>query len=267
LSAEAPAAAPRLRNPLDLAGKVGLVTGVANDRSIAYGCARAARCAGADLVITHLDARSTPWVAPVARALDVERMTLDIADDAQLDAVLHHIEERWGKLDFVLHAMAFAAKEDLHGRVADCSRGGFARMMDVSVHSFLRLANRAEPLMRDGGTLVTLSYLGAEKVVPHYNVMGLAKAALEAATRYLAAEMAPAGIRVHALSPGPVATRSASGIGRFDELLRREQAHTPMGRLADIEDIGDAFLYLVSDAAAATTGSVLFVDGGRHIMV
>jgi enoyl-[acyl-carrier protein] reductase I len=204
---------------MNLAGKKGLVIGLANEHSIAYGCARAMRNLGADLALTYLNAHADPFVRPLAEQMgSTIYMPCDLEQPGELEAVFDQIRTQWGRLDFALHAVAYAPKEDLHGRVTDCSGAGFARAMDVSCHSFIRMAKLAEPLMSAGGTLLTLSYYGAQKVVDHYNIMGPVKAALEAVTRSLATELGPKGIRVHAVSPGAIMTRAASGIDHFDEL-------------------------------------------------
>jgi len=252
---------------LDLKGKKGLVLGIANSQSIAYGCARAFRRLGADLAITHLNDKAKPHVAPLAEELGADIfMPCDVAAEGQLEAVFAEIEKRWGKLDFALHSIAFAPLADLHGRVVDCSREGFTTAMTISCHSFIRMAKLAEPLMRDGGTLFTMSYYGAEKVIPHYNIMGPVKAALEAATRYMAAELGPRGIRVHAISPGPLKTRAASGIDHFDELMNRVQASAPAHRLVEIDDVGLTTALLATEAGRLVTGSTTYVDGGYHVM-
>ena len=250
-----------------LAGKKGLIVGIANDQSIAYGCARAMQSQGASLAITYLNAKAEPFVRPLAEQLEADIiLPLDVEAPGQLEALFAHIEKRWGKLDFVLHAIAFAPMADLQGRMVDCSAEGFARAMDVSCHSLIRMARLAEPLMADGGTLVTMSYYGAQKVIDHYGIMGPVKAALESTVRYLAAELGPAGIRVHAVSPGPIKTRAASGIGQFEELLHEAASRAPQHQLVTIGDVGAVTAMLCSDAARALTGNVIFVDGGFHIM-
>jgi len=249
-----------------LAGKVGLVVGIANDKSIAAGCARAFAEAGAELAVTYMNERAKPHVEPVCEALGAELLLpLDLADDVQLAAVFEAVAQKWSRLDFLLHSVAFCPREDLHGRVVDCSRDGFAQAMDISCHSFIRMARAAEPLMREGGSVMTVSYYGAEKVVDHYNIMGPVKAALEAATRYMAAELGAADIRVNALSPGPIATRAASGIDHFDALIDDARARSAGGRLVTIEEVGAAARFLASDGAAGMTGNIMYVDAGRHI--
>lgn len=252
---------------VDLAGKRGLVTGIANDSSIAWGCARAFRALGAELAVTYLNDRARPHVEPLAAELDAPIvMPLDLRQEGELEAVFARIEREWGHLDFVLHSIAFAPKDDLQGRVTDCSREGFLQAMAISCWSFIRMAKLSEPLMRNGGALFCMSYYGANMVVEHYNLMGPVKAALESATRYLAAELGPAGIRVHAISPGPLKTRAASGIPEFDALLARAQAKAPARSLVSIDDVGAATAYLATDAAKLITGQTLYIDGGYHII-
>ena len=250
-----------------LKGKVGLVTGIANGSSIAAGCARMFRSAGADLVVTYLNEKSRSYVAPVAEEVGAELLLpMDVTDDAALAAVFDSIRKTHGKLDFLLHSIAFCPKDDLHGRVVDCSREGFSTAMDISVHSFIRMAKLAEPLMVDGGCLLTVSYYGGEQVVDHYNIMGPVKAALEASVRYLAAEMGPKGIRVNAVSPGPLKTRAASGIDHFDELVEAARKRAPARRLVSIEEVGAIALGLVSGFSSGVTGNIAFVDGGYHVV-
>lgn len=251
-----------------LRGKKGLVVGIANQHSIAAGCAQAFRNAGADLAITYLNDKARPYVAPVAAALGASIFEpLDISQDDALDHLFRRIEVEWGRLDFLLHSIAYCPKSDLHGRVTDCSRGGFAESMDISVHSLIRMTRKAEPLMATGGgCLLTVSYYGAEKVVDHYNVMGPVKAALESTVRYLAAELGPKGIRVNALSPGPLKTRAASGIDHFDELIDEARARAPERQLVTIEDVGALAANLVSDESRSITGNIAFVDAGYHVM-
>ncbi len=250
-----------------LVDKVGLVIGVANEYSIAAGCARAFHEAGAKLAVTYLNDKAKPFVDPVATAIDAALLLpLDVEAEGSMEAAFAAIKAKWGRLDFVLHSIAYCPKDDLHGRVADCSRAGFARAMDVSVHSFIRMARLAEPLMTNGGCLLTVSYYGAEKVVDHYNVMGPVKAALEATTRYLAAELGPKGIRVNALSPGPLKTRAASGIDHFDALIDEARSRAPERRLVSIDDVGAMAAGLVSDYSRNVTGNIAYVDAGFHVM-
>ena len=258
--------------PLDfqahgLRGKQGLVVGIANDQSIAWGCARALRQAGADLAVTWLNEKARPHVEPLARELGARiALPLDVAQPDQMTALFEAITAQWGRLDFLVHSIAYAPAADLHGRVADSSAEGFGQAMDVSCHSLMRLARLAEPLMDRGGSIMTMSYLGAEDVVGDYGLMGPVKAALEAAMRYLAAELGPAGIRVNAISPGPLATRAASGITHFDRLLDDAARRAPLRRLAGIDDVGALCAFLASDAARCITGNTLYVDAGRHIL-
>jgi len=250
-----------------LAGKKGLVLGIANDQSIAYGCAEAFRALGADLAVSYLNDRAKPYVAPLAEALAADIfLPCDVRQAGQMEALFAEIGQRWGRLDFALHSIAFAPREDLHGRVVDCSQEGFGLAMDVSCHSFIRMARLAEPLMTDGGALFTMSYFGAERVVENYNLMGPVKAALEAAVRYMSVELGGKGIRVHAISPGPVKTRAASGIARFDELMEKAAARAPAHRLVTIEDVGLTTAYLATDYARMLTGDVVYVDGGFNVV-
>lgn len=256
-----------LRDKMTLAGKKGLVTGIANQHSIAYGCAKAFHELGAELMLSYAPAKSEPYVQPLAESLGAAPLVLcDVQDDAQLAALFERIADEWGRLDFLVHSIAFAPQADLHGRVVDCSREGFLLAMDISCHSFMRMAKLAEPLMSDGGCLLTMSYYGAQKVVPNYNLMGPVKAALEASVRYMAAELGPKGIRVHAISPGPLQTRAASGIADFDQLLDEAAAQAPKHQLVSIDDVGAVAACLVSDAAAAMTGHTAYVDAGYHII-
>ncbi len=248
-----------------LSGRRGLIVGVANDRSIAAGCARSFAAAGAGLALTYLNDKAFPHVKDVADIVDAEHLLkLDVEEDAEMDAVFKTLSDTWGRIDFLLHSIAYCPPDALHGRVVDCSRGGFLRTMDISVHSFVRMARLAEPLMTDGGSLLTISYYGSEKVVPNYGVMGPVKAALESATRYLAADLGPSGIRVNALSPGPIPTRAASGIDGFDGLMAGAEARSPERRLVDVDEVGDLAAFLVSDRARAITGNVEYIDAGFH---
>lgn len=250
-----------------LEGKRGLVVGIANAHSIAYGCAKAFRTAGAALAVTYLNEKAEPYVRPLAESLECEIIApCDVREAGQLEAVFAQIASDWGQLDFVLHSIAYAPKEDLHCRLVDCSQEGFAIAMDVSCHSFIRMAKLAEPLMKNGGCLLTVTFYGSEKVVENYNLMGPVKAALESSVRYMAAELGAQGIRVHALSPGPLKTRAASGLDRFDELLDRARARAPEHMLASIDDVGSVATFLASDAARLLTGNVEYIDGGYHIM-
>ena len=250
-----------------LAGKRGLVIGIANEASIAAGCARAFVAAGAGLACTYVNERARPFVQPVTDALGCSLLLpCDVRVPGQLEAVFARVEKEWGTLDFLLHSIAFAPREDLHGRVIDSSAEGFGLAMDVSCHSFLAMAKLAEPLMPNGGCLLTVTFYGSERVVPHYNLMGPVKAALESAVRYTAAELGAKGIRAHAISPGPIRTRAASGIDRFDELLAAAAAAAPEQQLVDVDDVGALAAFLVSDAARRITGTVIPVDGGQHLV-
>lgn len=250
-----------------LSGHKSLIVGIANDQSIAYGCAEAFKAAGADLAITWLNDKARPHVEPLAQKLGAEIMApLNVENDGELEAVFDQINARWGNLDSLIHSIAFAPKEDLQGGLLDCSATGFARAMDVSCHSFVRMAKLATPLMTNGGTMFAMSYLGASRVVTNYNVMGPVKAALEAACRYLAYELGPRHIRVHAISPGPLKTRAASGIKEFDRLLNDAVAHSPLGELVDIEDVGFACAYLATEFSRRITGGTIYIDGGANIV-
>jgi enoyl-[acyl-carrier protein] reductase I len=250
-----------------LEGKRGLIVGIANDQSIAWGCARAFRALGAELAVTYLNDKARKHVEPLARELEAPiLMPLDVNVPGQMEAVFDRITKDWGKLDFVVHSIAFSPKDALQGRVVDVSRQGFLTTMDVSCWTFIRMAHLAEPLMRKGGTLFTMTYYGSQMVVKNYNIMGVAKAALESAVRYIAAELGPKGIRVHAISPGPLATRAASGIPEFDALLDKAKAKAPARSLVSIDDVGAATAFLAHDAARLMTGETLYVDGGYHII-
>jgi enoyl-[acyl-carrier protein] reductase I len=250
-----------------LRGKKALVLGIANEYSIAYGCARAFRKVGADLAITYLNDKAKPYVEPLARELEATLfLPLDIQQDGMLEAVFERIRQSWGRLDIALHSIAFAPKRDLQGGLLDCSAAGFCVAMDVSCHSFVRMARLAAPLMTDGGTLFAMSYYGANKVVPNYNVMGPVKAALEACVRYLAHELGSSGIRVHAVSPGPIKTRASGGLKDFDLLLNEAAQRAPVGELVDIDDIGMVTAYLATPYARRITGSTAYVDAGLNIM-
>ena len=250
-----------------LEGKRGLVVGIANENSIAWGCAKAFRAFGAELAVTYLNDKAKKYVDPLARELEAPIvMPLDVRVAGQLEAVFERIRSEWGRLDFLVHSIAFSPKEALQGRVVDVQRDGFLVTMEVSCWTFIRMAHLAEPLMRKGGTLFTMTYHGSQAVVKNYNIMGVAKAALESAVRYLASELGPRGIRVHAISPGPLATRAASGIPEFDALLDKAKSKAPARSLVSIEDVGVATAFLAHDAARPITGETLYVDGGYHII-
>ncbi len=251
----------------DLDGNKALVIGIANRDSIAFGCAKALRAQGAQLAVTYLNEKAEPHVRPLAEELGAEIvLPLDVRRDGELRNLFRAIGERWGRVDTCLHSIAFAPKDDLHGRLTDCSRDGFVASMDISVHSFIRMVRRAEPYMQAGGTCMTVTYYGAAKVIDNYNVMGPAKAALEAAVRYMAAELGPKKISVHALSPGPLKTRAASGIANFDTLMEEAAKKAPTHQLATIEDVGAFAVFLASREAANLTGGVHFIDGGYNIV-
>lgn len=252
---------------MDLRGKRGLVVGIANEASIAYGCAQAYRAAGADLAVTYLNDKAAPYVLPLAEALQAQwTAPCDVRIAGQLESVFERIAEKWGTLDFVLHSIAYAPKDDLHGPLWACSAEGFAQAMDVSCHSFIRMAGLARPLMTEGGSLVTVSFHGAQQVVPHYNMMGPVKAALEASVRTLATELASQRIHVHGLSTGPVVTRAASGLPEFDDLIEQTRLRTPGHTLADITQIGRIAAFLASPAAMAMTGAITYADNGFHVV-
>ncbi len=250
-----------------LDGKKGLVLGIANEHSIAYGCARAFHTLGANLAVTYLNEKARPYVEPAAAAVDAEIfLPCDVMVPGELESVFAAIRERWGRLDFAVHSIAFAPREDLQGRLVDSSADGFGLAMNVSAHSFLRMAQLAEPLMTEGGSLFALTFYGAEKVLPTYQLMGPVKAALEAAVRYTAAELGAQGIRAVAVSPGPLPTRAASGLKDFDVLMDTARHRAPLGRLAEIDDVGAVVAMLATRTGAMLTGQTIYVDGGFHIM-
>ena len=258
--------------PLDvprpaLTGAKALVVGVANQHSIAFGCAKAFRELGADVAITYINEKTRTYVEPLARELEAPIfMPLNVGTPGMLEAVFERINKEWGRLDIVLHSIAFAPKEDLRGALINCSAEGFKEAMDISCHSFVRMARLAAPLMKDGGTMFAMSYYGANKVVPNYNVMGPVKAALEACCRYLAYELGGKRIRVHAISPGPLKTRAASGLKDFQLLLNEAAQRAPIGELVDIMDVGFACAYLATPYAHRLSGATVYVDGGANIM-
>jgi enoyl-[acyl-carrier protein] reductase I len=250
-----------------LEGKRGLVIGIANDQSIAWGCAKAFRALGAELAVTYLNEKAQKYVEPLARELEAPIfLPLDVRTPGQMEAVFERIAKDWGELDFAIHSIAFSPKEALQGRVVDVEWPGFATTMEVSCWSFIRMAHLAEPLMKHGGTLFAMTYYGSQMVVKNYNIMGVAKAALESSVRYMAAELGPKGIRVHAISPGPLQTRAASGIPEFDELLDKAKEKAPARSLVSIDDVGIATAFLAHDAARLITGDTVYVDGGYHII-
>jgi len=250
-----------------LKGKKALVIGIANAHSIAYGCARAFREVGAELAVTYLNDKAKPHVAPLAEELEASMfMPLDVSRPGELEATFARIEREWNRLDILVHSIAFAPKEDLQGGLLDCSADGFSVAMDISCHSFIRMARLAAPMMKDGGSMFAMSYHGAQKVVPNYNVMGPVKAALEASCRYLAYELGPRKIRVHAISPGPLKTRAAGGLKDFDRMLNDAVERSPVGELVDIMDVGFAVAFLATPYGRRLTGQTLYVDGGINIM-
>jgi enoyl-[acyl-carrier protein] reductase I len=250
-----------------LQDKKALVVGIANEHSIAYGCASAFRELGAELAITYLNEKAKPYVEPLARELSAPIfLPLDVSRPGELEALFERVSRDWGRLDILVHSIAWAPKDDLQGGLLDCSAEGFAKAMDISCHSFIRMARLAAPLMTEGGSLFAMSYYGAQKVVSNYNVMGPVKAALEAACRYLAFELGPRGIRVHPISPGPLKTRAASGLKDFDLLLNEAAEKAPLGELVDVRDVGFACAYLATPYARRITGETVYVDGGVHIM-
>jgi enoyl-[acyl-carrier protein] reductase I len=250
-----------------LKGARALVTGIANEHSIAYGCAKAFREMGAEVAVTYLNEKSRGYVEPLATDLGAALfMPLDVTRQEQVDAAFAQIGSAWGGLDILVHSLAWAPKEDLQGGLLDCSAAGFGQAMDISCHSFIRLARASVPLMTNGGTMFTMSYYGANKVVPNYNLMGPVKAALEACARYLAYELGPQRIRVHAISPGPLLTRAGSGLKDFDRLLAEAARRAPLGELVDIMDVGYTCAFLATPLARRLSGETLYVDGGVNIM-
>src|SRR3954453_17435435 len=250
-----------------LTGQKALVIGIANDQSIAYGCAKAFHEVGADLAITWLNDRARPYVEPLATGLGAAITgPLDVSVPGQLEAIVDRVRAEWGRLDILVHSIAFAPKDDLQGGLLNCSAEGFAKAMDISCHSFVRMAKLAEPLMTDGGSMFAMSYYGASRVVSNYNVMGPVKAALEACCRYLAYELGPQGIRVHAISPGPLKTRAASGLKDFEQLLNEAAQRAPLGELVDILDVGYTCAFLATPLAKRLTGETVYVDGGSNIV-
>ena len=250
-----------------LRGKRGLVVGIANEHSIAFGCAAKLRGFGAELAVTYLNEKAERFVRPLAEEIDARLvLPLDVEKEGELDAVFDRIRQEWGRLDFLIHSLAFAPREDLHGRVIDCSAAGFLQAMRVSCYSFIEMARLAEPLMTQGGALLTMTYYGADRVVDHYNVMGPVKAALEATTRYLSVELGEKGIRVYAVSPGPLKTRAESGIAQFDELVEAAVTRSAARRLVDIGEVGRVVAFLVGGGASGMTGDTIYVDAGLHVV-
>lgn len=256
------------KNLFSLEGKRGLIFGIANKSSVAYGCAKAMRSMGAELAATYLNEKTKEYAGPLVEELDISVFEpCDLLVDGQLEKVFEKIDKEWGKLDFLVHSLAFATKEDLQGRVVDCSRDGFGRAMDISCHSFMAMAKLAEPLMKDGGSLTTLTFSGSNRVLEEYGIMGPIKASLESATRYMAYELGSKNINVNAISPGPLPTRAASGIRNFDDIMDSAKNKAPMKRLVNIDEIGAMSAYLASDVGRIVTGEILVIDGGYSIMV
>ncbi|SIR09746.1 Enoyl-[acyl-carrier-protein] reductase [NADH] [Rhizobium sp. RU20A] len=248
-----------------MTGKRGVIMGVANNRSIAWGIAKALADAGAELALTYQGDALKKRVEPLANELGAMLAGhCDVTDLASVDTVFETLEKAWGKIDFVVHAIAFSDKDELTGRYLNTSRENFTRTMDISVYSFTAVAQRAERIMKDGGSMITLTYYGAEKVMPHYNVMGVAKAALEASVRYLAVDLGSRGIRVNAISAGPIKTLAASGIGDFRYILKWSEYNAPLKRTVSIEEVGNSALYLLSDLSTGVTGEIHHVDSGYH---
>lgn len=251
-------------NPFSLSGKKGLILGIANDHSIAWGCARLLRELGADVLATCLNDKARKYVEPLTAPLGIELINCDVEAPGQLEAAVEHAVRKFGQLDFVIHSIAWAPLQDLHGKVVDSSREGFARAMSVSCHSFAELAKLSAPHMKAGGSMLSMTYLGSGEAVPHYGLMGPVKAALESMVRYMAMELGPRNIRVHAVSPGPILTRAASGIAEFDSLMATAKAKAPLQRLVTLEEIAQLSAFLCSDAASGMTGQVVYVDAGVH---
>ncbi len=250
-----------------MAGKRGLIMGLANDKSIAWGIAKACADAGAELAFSYMGDAFKKRVAPLAEQLNVDTLIdCDVSDPASIDAAFAEIEKKWGKIDFIVHAIGFSDKNELRGRYVDTSRDNFLMTMDISCYSFTSVMQRAEKLMTDGGAALTLTYYGAEQVMPHYNVMGVAKAALEASVKYLAEDLGKQNIRVNAISAGPIKTLAASGIGDFRYILKWNELNSPLRRTVTIDDVGNSALYLLSDLSSGVTGENLHVDSGYHVV-
>ena len=253
-------------NRFDLSDKKGLVVGIANDHSLAYGCARAIREQGGRLAITYLNDKAKPHVEPLARGLDADHfLPCNVSQPEEVDAVFETLRSDWGELDFLIHSIAFAPLADLQGRLIDSTRDGFLEAMDISCHSLMRLAKHAAGLMPNGGSILTMSYIGAERAVANYNLMGPVKAALESSVRYLAHELGPQAIRVNAISAGPVATRAASGLAEFDQLLDQARQKSPLPQALTADDVGSLAAYLIADGGRAITGETIHIDAGYHI--
>ena len=253
-------------NAFSLAGKRGLILGIANEHSIAHGCAQAAHALGAALVLSCVSDKALPFAAPLAATLEVPLIPCNVEQDGALEQLVNAAVAQLGGLDFVIHSIAWAPMEDLHGRVIDSSSAGFSRAMNISCHSFAQLAKLCEPHMREGGSMITMSYLGADEAVPHYGLMGPVKAALESLVRYMASELGARNIRVHAISPGPMPTRAASGLEDFDGLMQRARQQAPLQRLVTLQEVGQLAAFLAGDAASGMTGQTIYIDAGYHIV-
>ena len=250
-----------------LENKKGLILGIANDQSIAYGCAEILHTLGAELAVTYLSEKAERFVRPLAEELESTIiMPCNVEKGGELEAVFDSISKKWGKLDFVIHSIAYAPQKDLHSRVVDCSQAGFIQAMSTSCYSFIKTVRLSEPLMEKGGSILTITFYGSEKVVANYNIMGPVKAALESSVRYMAAELGPKMIRVNCISPGPIMTRAASGIDHFDALMEKAVSLAPEHQLVSIEDVGSFAAYLVCDGSRSITGGVHYIDGGYHIV-
>ena len=252
-------------NVFSLAGKRGLILGIANEHSIAHGCAQAAHALGAALVLSCVNDKALPFAAPLAATLEVPLIPCNVEQDGALEQLVNAAVAQLGGLDFVIHSIAWAPMEDLHGRVIDSSGAGFSRAMNISCHSFAQLAKLCEPHMSEGGSMITMSYLGADEAVPHYGLMGPVKAALESLVRYMASELGTHNIRVHAISPGPMPTRAASGLEDFDGLMQRARQQAPLQRLVTLQEVGQLAAFLAGDAASGMTGQTIYIDAGYHI--
>ena len=247
-----------------LAGKKGLILGIANDSSIAFGCARLARSMGAEVVASCLNDKARKYVEPITAPLGIDLVNCDVEADGQLQAIVDHAVAKFGQLDFVIHSIVWAPLADLHGDVVNSSRDGFARAVSISCHSFAELGRLCAPHMPHGGSMLSMSYLGSGQAVPHYGLMGPVKAALESMVRYMAMELGGKNIRVHAVSPGPILTRAASGIASFDELMATAEAKAPLKRLVTLDEIAQLSMFLCTDAASGMTGQTIYVDAGVH---
>jgi enoyl-[acyl-carrier protein] reductase I len=251
-------------NLFSLKGKKGLVLGLANDHSIAWGCTRLAHELGAELLVTCLNEKAVGYVEPLTKPLGIELVACNVEDAGAMETLVNRAVAKMGHLDFVIHSIAWAPLEDLHGKVIDSSSVGFARAMEVSCHSFATLAHLCAPHMPEGGAMVTMTYLGADQAVPHYGLMGPVKAALESLVRYMALELGPQNIRVHAVSPGPIPTRASSGIEAFDALMQSNIDKSPLRRLVTLQEIAYLSTFLCTDGASGMTGQTIYVDAGSH---